>query len=249
MAFIKLDNVGVEFPIYNVSNRSLKNTVLSLATGGTVEERSTKFTVIRALQDISFELHDGDRMGILGHNGAGKTTLLRVLSGIYTPTSGHIKINGKSISLINIHLGINHEESGRSNIKLRAAMMGIPPRKIKEKIEEIAHFADIGHFLDMPFRTYSSGMQLRLAFATSTSVEPEILIMDEWLSTGDENFKEKANKRMENLLNKTKILILATHSRELIERNCNKILILDHGKMKFFGNTTEGLDTYFSNPS
>lgn len=245
MAFINLDKVGVEFPIYNISNRSLKNTVLSLATGGAIENRSTKFTVVQALQNISFGLRDGDRLGIIGHNGAGKTTLLRVLSNIYVPTSGSIEIKGKCISLINIHLGINHEETGRANIKLRAAMMGIHPKKIEEKIEEISDFADIGQFLDMPFRTYSSGMQLRLAFATSTSIDPEILIMDEWLSTGDENFKEKANKRMENLLNKTKILILATHSRELIEKNCNKILVLEHGKMTFFGDTHEGLDMYF----
>lgn len=246
MASICLDHVGVEFPIYNAANRSLKNTVISLATGGNIEQRSTKFSIVKALNDISFTLKDGDRMGIIGHNGAGKTTLLRVLSKIFVPTSGSIFIDGKCTSLINIHLGINHEETGRANIKLRAAMMGISPKKIQEKLEEISEFADIGPFLDMPFRTYSSGMQLRLAFATSTSVDPEILIMDEWLSTGDENFKEKANARMKKILDKTKILILASHSRELIENNCNKVLVLNHGNLQFFGNTKEGLDSYFS---
>lgn len=245
MASIHLHNVGVEFPIFNAHNRSLKNKMLNLATGGKIESRSNKLTVIKSLQNISLDLKDGDRLGLIGHNGAGKTTLLRVLSGIYTPTSGECVIDGKSISLINIQLGINHEETGRSNIKLRAAMMGMRPKQIEEKIEEIAEFSGLGHFLDMPFRTYSSGMQIRLAFATSTSIDPEILIMDEWLSAGDENFKDKANQRMGELLDKTKILILASHSRELLEKNCTKILWLEHGSVKMLGATKDVLDAYF----
>lgn len=246
MASIYLHNVGVEFPIFNVHNRSLKNKVINLATGGKIESRSGKLTIIKSLQNISLDLKDGDRLGLIGHNGAGKTTLLRVLSGIYTPTSGECVIDGKSISLINIQLGINHEETGRSNIKLRATMMGMRPKQVEEKIEEIAEFSGLGHFLDMPFRTYSSGMQIRLAFATSTSIDPEILIMDEWLSAGDEKFKDKANQRMEDLLGKTKILILASHSRELLEKNCTKVLWLEHGSIKMFGDTKNVLDAYFS---
>ncbi|GBR49472.1 ABC transporter ATP-binding protein [Neokomagataea thailandica] len=246
MAFIHLKNVGVEFPIFNAQNRSLKNKVFNLATGGKIESREGKLTVVKSLEDISLDLVDGDRIGLIGHNGAGKTTLLRVFSGIYAPTSGECAIQGKCVSLINIQLGINYEETGRSNIKLRAAMMGMRPKQIEEKIEEIAEFSGLGHFLDMPFRTYSSGMQIRLAFATSTSIDPEILIMDEWLSAGDENFKEKANQRMSQLLDKTKILILASHSRELLERNCTKILWLEHGKVKMLGESSEVLDKYFS---
>lgn len=246
MALIRLNNVGVEFPIFNAQNRSLKNKVLNLVTGGKIESRSGKLVVIKSLQDISLNLADGDRIGLVGHNGAGKTTLLRVLSGIYTPTSGECTIEGKCVSLINIQLGINHEETGRSNIKLRAAMMGMRPKQIEEKIEEIAEFSGLGHFLDMPFRTYSSGMQIRLAFATSTSIDPEILIMDEWLSAGDENFKDKANQRMAQLLDKTKVLILASHSRELLEKNCTKILWLEHGKVRMLGETPEVLSQYFS---
>ncbi|MBS1078761.1 ABC transporter ATP-binding protein [Gluconobacter kondonii] len=246
MALINLNQIGVEFPIFNAHNRSLKNKVLNMATGGKIELRSSKLTVIKSLQDISLDLTDGDRLGLIGHNGAGKTTLLRVLSGIYVPTSGDCVIEGKCVSLINIQLGINHEETGRSNIRLRAAMMGMRPKQIEEKIEEISEFSGLGHFLDMPFRTYSSGMQIRLAFATSTSIDPEILIMDEWLSAGDENFQEKANQRMDQLLDKTKILILASHSRELLSKNCSKLLWLEHGKIKMLGKTSEVLDAYFS---
>ncbi|NHO43171.1 ATP-binding cassette domain-containing protein [Acetobacter fabarum] len=246
MTSIHLLNVSVEFPIFNAHNRSFKNKILNLATGGKIESRSNKLTIIKSLQNISLDLHEGDRLGLIGHNGAGKTTLLRVLSGIYIPTSGECVIDGKCVSLINIQLGINHEETGRSNIKLRAAMMGMRPKQIEEKIEEISEFSGLGHFLDMPFRIYSSGMQIRLAFATSTSIDPEILIMDEWLSAGDENFKDKANKRMEELLAKTKILILASHSRELLEKNCTKVLWLEHGEVKMLGNTKQVLDAYFS---
>ncbi|WP_340583690.1 MULTISPECIES: ABC transporter ATP-binding protein [Brucella] len=245
MSLIKLDNVSVEFPIYNSSSRSLKNRVLSIATGGKIERRTDKLVVIRGLEGVSMTLKDGDRIGLIGHNGSGKTTLLRVLSGIYTPTQGTAYIDGTCVSLINIHLGIDPDATGRENIRLRSAMMGMLPKEIDEKFDMIAKFSGLGDFLDMPFRTYSSGMQLRLAFATSTSVRPEILIMDEWLSTGDEDFKERANKRMHELVGATKILILASHSRELLMKNCNRILWLEHGQLKMDGPTQEVLSAYF----
>ncbi|KAB0571500.1 ABC transporter ATP-binding protein [Brucella pituitosa] len=245
MSLIKLDNVSVEFPIYNSSSRSLKNRVLSIATGGKIERKSDRLVVIRGLEGVSLTLNDGDRIGLIGHNGSGKTTLLRVLSGIYTPTQGGAFIDGTCVSLINIQLGIDPDATGRENIRLRAAMMGMHPKEIDEKFDAIAEFSGLGDFLDMPFRTYSSGMQLRLAFATSTSVRPEILIMDEWLSTGDEDFKERANKRMHDLVGSTKILVLASHSRELLMKNCNRIVWLEHGHLKMDGAPEEVLATYF----
>lgn len=245
MSLIKLDNVSVEFPIYNSSSRSLKNRVLSIATGGKIERKSDRLVVIRGLEGVSLSLKDGDRIGLIGHNGSGKTTLLRVLSGIYTPTQGTAFIDGTCVSLINIQLGIDPDATGRENIRLRSAMMGMHPREIDEKFDAIAEFSGLGDFLDMPFRTYSSGMQLRLAFATSTSVRPEILIMDEWLSTGDEDFKERANKRMHDLVGSTKILVLASHSRELLMKNCNRIVWLEHGQLKMEGAPEEVLATYF----
>jgi len=245
MSLIQLQNVGVEFPIYNSTSRSLKNRVLSIATGGKIERRSDRLVIVRGLDDISLTFKDGDRIGLIGHNGSGKTTLLRVLSGIYTPTHGRSIIDGNCVSLININLGIDPDATGRENIRLRSAMMGMSPGEIAEKFDEIAEFSGLGEFLDVPFRTYSSGMQLRLAFATSTAVRPEILIMDEWLSTGDEDFKERANMRMRELVDSTNILVLASHSKELLLKNCNRIFWLEHGKIKMSGSPEEVLLAYF----
>ncbi len=245
MSIIKLSDVSVEFPVFNSSSRSLKNRVLSVATGGKIERRTDRTVVVRGLDKVSFTLKDGERLGLIGHNGSGKTTLLRVLSGIYMPTQGNALIEGHTISLINISLGIDPDATGRENIRLRCAMMGMSPQEILEKIDLISDFSGLGEFLDMPFRTYSSGMQLRLAFAASTSVNPEILIMDEWLSTGDEDFKERANERMRNLVDSTKILVLASHSRDLLEKNCNRILWMEHGRVKMDGEPTEVLQYYF----
>ncbi|WP_312472008.1 ABC transporter ATP-binding protein [Brucella sp.] len=245
MSMIKLENVSVEFPIYNASNRSLKNRVLNIATGGSVERRDDGLVIIRGLENVSITLRDHDRIGLIGHNGSGKTTLLRVLSGIYAPTQGRAIIQGKCVSLININLGIDPEATGRENIRLRSAMMGIHPKELAQKIEKIEEFSGLGDFLDVPFRTYSSGMQMRLAFATSTAIRPEILIMDEWLSTGDEDFKERANQRMKELVDSTNILVLASHSKPLLEKNCNRIIWLEHGKVKMDGHPQDILPAYF----
>lgn len=245
MSLIQLQNVSVEFPVYNSSSRSLKNRVLNIATGGRIERKTDSLVVIRGLSDINITINDGQRVGLIGHNGSGKTTMLRVFSGIYTPTQGHAIVSGECISLININLGIDPDATGRENIRLRSAIMGLDPKETLAKVEEIAEFSGLGEFLDMPFRTYSSGMQLRLAFATSTAVRPEILIMDEWLSTGDEDFKVRANQRMHELVNTTKILILASHSRELLEKNCNRIIWLEHGRVRMDGCVNDVLPAYF----
>ncbi|PQZ48191.1 ABC transporter ATP-binding protein [Ochrobactrum sp. MYb15] len=245
MSLIQLQNASVEFPVYNSSSRSLKNRVLNIATGGKIERKTDNLVVIKGLSDITVTIGDGQRVGLIGHNGSGKTTMLRVFSGIYTPTQGHAIVSGECISLININLGIDPDATGRENIRLRSAIMGLDPKETAAKVEEIAEFSGLGDFLDMPFRTYSSGMQLRLAFATSTAVRPEILIMDEWLSTGDEDFKARANQRMHELVNTTKILILASHSRELLEKNCNRIIWLEHGRVRMDGSVAEVLPAYF----
>ncbi len=245
MALIQLQNVSVEFPIYNSSSRSFKNRVLSIATGGKIERRTDRLVVIRGLENATLTFKDGDRVGLIGHNGSGKTTLLRVLSGIYTPTHGDALTSGQCVSLINIQLGIDPDATGRENIRLRSAMMGMHPSEIASKLDEISEFSGLGEFLDVPFRTYSSGMQMRLAFAVSTAIRPEILIMDEWLSTGDEDFKERANKRMRDLVESTKILVLASHSKELLEKNCNRIIWLEHGRVKMDGSPAEVLSAYF----
>jgi lipopolysaccharide transport system ATP-binding protein len=245
MTSITLKNASVEFPVFNASSRSLKSRVLSVATGGAIDRGVDGHVVVRGLDNVSFSLGEGDRIGLIGHNGAGKTTLLRVLSGIYAPTSGYAEIRGECVSLINITLGIDPEATGRENIRLRAAMMGMRPDELRNRYEEIAEFSGLGDFLEMPFRTYSSGMQLRLAFATSTTIRPEILIMDEWLSTGDEDFRHKADKRLREIVDSTKILILASHSKELLSNNCNRIIWMEHGRIRQDGPPEELLPAYF----
>lgn len=245
MACIHLSGVSVEFPVFSAASRSLKNRVLSLATGGVIEGRADGRVVVRGLDGIDLRVQDGERLGIVGHNGAGKTTLLRVLTGIYQPTRGRATIEGKCVPLINIGLGIDPEATGRENIRLRGAMMGLGAAAVREMFDEIADFSGLGAFLDMPFRTYSSGMQLRLAFATSTAVQPEILIMDEWLSTGDADFTERANQRLRTLVDTTKILVLASHSRELLLANCSRIVWLEHGCVRMDGPATQVAQAYF----
>lgn len=245
MASITLDDVSVEFPIYNAVNRSLKNRVLNLATGGSIDRRPDGHVVIRGLSNVTLRAVEGDRVGLVGHNGAGKSTLLRVLSGIYYPTIGVADIDGDCVSLINIALGIDAEATGRDNIKIRATMMGMSPQELDARYDGIAEFSGLGDFLEMPFRTYSTGMQLRLAFAVSTAISPEILIMDEWLSTGDEDFKERANKRLHDVVGATKILILASHSRQLLVENCNRIIWLEHGRIRMDGPAEEVAQAYF----
>lgn len=201
--------------------------------------------VVQALTNINFAIRAGERVALLGHNGAGKTTLLGALSRIYAPTSGSAEISGAVGSLINISLGTDPESTGRENIFLRAAILGLGRDFIQKNLEEIIEFSELGDFIDLPVRTYSSGMQLRLAFAVSTMLRPEILVMDEWLSVGDKNFQSKAAARLDAMLKDTKILVLATHSRDLALRHCNRALWLEHGRIKLDGLVKDVAAAYF----
>ena len=243
-ACITLENVSVEFPVYNAATRSLKNRVLNATAGGIVERRHDGVVVVRGLQGINLQISAGDRVGLVGHNGAGKTTLLRVLSGIYHPTGGRASIEGEVTSLINIGLGIDPESTGRENILLRSAIMGLTPADARGRMDEIIEFSGLENFIDMPFRTYSSGMQLRLAFAVSTCIRPQILIMDEWLAMGDAGFKERAEQRLRDVVDRTEILILASHTMPLLEKNCNRLVWLEHGAIRMDGGFAEVSDAY-----
>lgn len=243
--YIHLENVDVDFPIFNASSLSLKNKVLKAVTGGRISTRHDGHVVVRGLDGINLRLDSGERLGIVGHNGAGKTTLLRVLSGIYHPTSGRAEIHGHSTSLIDISLGIDPEATGRENVTLRGTLMGLSPKQINAMMDEIIEFSGLGAFIDMPFRTYSSGMQMRLAFSVSTTVRPEILIMDEWLSTGDLDFKERAKQRMHDIVDSTDILILASHSKDLLLSNCSRVIWLEQGRIKMDGPAEQIVDLYF----
>lgn len=218
---------------------------MQVATGGRILETGGGRLSVRALDEISFELCDGDRVGLIGHNGAGKSTLLRMLSGIYVPSSGQITAEGKVSSLIDISLGIDLEATGRDNIFLRGCLLGMSKSNIQATIDEIIEFTELGDFIDMPLRTYSTGMSMRLAFAISTAVQPEILLMDEWLSVGDENFKDKAEKRLNQLLSKTNLLVMATHSYDVAVNTCNKVIWLEHGRIKGFGEAESIANIYF----
>lgn len=245
MASIFLGAATVDIPIFNAKGRSLTSRILEVATGGRLDADPNGRLVVRALSDVTLKLRDGDRIGLVGHNGAGKSTLLRVLSGVFVPTGGTAIIEGSVGSLIDVSLGINPEASGRENILLRGALLGLSKAEVKDKFEEIVEFSELGEFIEMPLRTYSSGMKLRLAFAVSTIVRPEILLMDEWLSVGDEGFKAKASERLTTVVDASKILVLASHSRELLEKVTNKVVWLEHGEVKMFGPSTEVLDAYF----
>lgn len=247
MAFIDFNNVSVDFPIYNASGRSLKKRLMSVATGGQLGQDPQGRVIVRALEGLTFTLRNGDRVGLLGHNGAGKSTLLRLLSGVYSPSAGVARVDGDVGSLLDISLGIDHEATGRENIYVRGGLLGMSRAQVHSQIDDIIEFSELGDFVDMPVRTYSTGMHLRLAFAVSTVVRPEILLMDEWLSVGDENFKHKAEARMADVVRSTQILVIASHSRDLIMHTCNRVLWLEHGRVRMDGSPQEVTSAYFGN--
>lgn len=230
MAHILGEQVCVEFPIWSPAHRSLKNMVMRATTGGRLARETSNRVVVQALSDLSFEFSRGDRVGLVGHNGSGKTTLLRVLSGIYEPVRGRLEVSGRVSSLLDLSLGMDHEGTGLENIVLRGVLMGLPPAAIESKVDEIAEFSELGDYLSMPIRTYSSGMLLRLAFSVATSVSPEILLLDEWLSVGDATFREKAERRLLDMIESSAIMVLASHDESLIRRFCSRMLRLEHGR-------------------
>ena len=223
MAHIKLHEASVEIPVYSNYNRSIKNSLLKNLTKDKVLPHSVK-----ALNNITLDLKDGDRLGVMGPNGAGKSTLLRTLAGVYPPTSGSIDVNGSIASLIDISLGMDSEATGYENIRMRAIMMGMKLKQIKTIEEEIADFTELGKFLELPIRTYSTGMHMRLGFAVSTTVPADIILMDEWLSVGDSDFLVKAEKRLHDYIQKSSILVIASHSEDLISKLTNQTLRLEH---------------------
>jgi len=209
----------------------LKKVFIRTATGGFLAKDAGDHVVVRAIDRISFEIKEGDRIGLVGHNGSGKTTLLRVIAGAYEPVSGTIEVLGKVASMLSITLGMDMEATGYENIFIRGTIMGLKPKEITPLVDEICEFSELGDYINVPVRTYSSGMAMRLAFAISTSVSADIILMDEWLSAGDTSFAEKAQQRLRTVLSQAKILVLASHDERLIRKNCNKMMRLDHGKI------------------
>jgi ABC-type polysaccharide/polyol phosphate transport system ATPase subunit len=187
---------------------------------------------VRAIDGLNLEINDGDRVGLVGHNGSGKTTLLRVLAGIYKPSGGAITIEGQVGALLNSTAGMDPESTGIENIYLRGYMMGMSRREIASKLDDIAEFSELGDFLELPMRTYSTGMSARLAFAVSTAAHNDILLIDEGIGAGDAAFQKKAQQRIESLFDRTPIVILASHSETLISEFCNRRVMMEHGVLK-----------------
>ena len=243
MTHLTAFNISVDFPLYHSDNRSLKKTVLGATAGRFGQDRKRR-RVVQALRDISFSLRSGDRLGLIGSNGSGKTTLLRALSGIYQPTNGLLSMEGRLTSLLDSAQGMNMDLTGRENIRLRGYFHGMPKADIMGLEADVEDFAEIGEFLDLPVRNYSSGMVVRLAFAMATASHPEILLMDEWILAGDAAFMEKAKRRMEEMVRKADILILASHSSSIISEWCNRVIWLEQGKIVADGTPLEILSRY-----
>lgn len=244
MAIINFEDVSLDLPIYNVISHSFRRRVLEVATGGRLISDQQR-VLVKALDQLTLSIRDGERVGVIGHNGSGKTTLLRLINGIYHPTSGHRHVSGRVGSLIDISLGTDPEATGRENIYLRGSLIGIDRDTIDENISEIIDFSELGDFIDLPLRTYSSGMCMRLAFSISTTIKADILLMDEWLAVGDEHFQSKAEGRINSLLKDANILVLASHSRELIKKTCNRVIWLEHGRVKLDGSVDSVIHKYF----
>jgi lipopolysaccharide transport system ATP-binding protein len=243
MTHLTAFNIAVDFPLYHSDNRSLKKTILG-ATAGRFGQDDKHRPVVQALRNISFTLRSGDRLGLIGSNGSGKTTLLRALSGIYQPGNGSLSMEGRLTSLLDPGQGMNMELSGRENIRLRGYFLGMPTADIARLESDVEDFAEIDQFMDLPVRNYSSGMVVRLAFAMATAIHPEILLMDEWILAGDASFMEKAKRRIEAMVNKADILILASHSSSIVAEWCNRLIWLEQGKIKADGKPLEILSQY-----
>jgi ABC-2 type transport system ATP-binding protein len=245
MPHVELHNVGIDFPVYDATTRSLKNRLIGqMKLGGRIGEDAERRIHVTALDGISFILEHGDRVAILGANGAGKSTLLRVIAGIYEPMRGRICTEGRIAPLFDIALGLDLESTGYENITLRGLYLGMSRAEIRARKEEIAHFTELGDYLEMPLRTYSTGMILRLGFAVSTHVDADILLMDEWIGAGDSAFTAKAQRRLLDLVDEAAILVLASHSEDIIRHVCNKAILLKQGSIAHAGSVDDALQVY-----
>ena len=238
-----VDDLAVSFPLYHGESRSLKKTVFAAASGRLGEDKKHRL-VVEALKNVSFALHSGDRLGFVGSNGAGKTTLLRAMAGIYEPVAGSITIDGAVTALLDPGQGLNMDLTGNENIRLRALFSGYAEARIKQLQADVAAFAELDQFLDLPVRTYSSGMLVRLGFALATAIKPQILLMDEWILAGDASFMDKAKHRLETMVQGAEILVLSSHNADIILRWCNRVIWMDSGRIRADGAPAEVLAAY-----
>jgi ABC-2 type transport system ATP-binding protein/lipopolysaccharide transport system ATP-binding protein len=243
MATISLANVSIDIPVYDMANASIRKLILSNAVGGRFAQ-SGHHLVVNALKTVSFEARQGDRIGLVGLNGSGKTTLLRVLSGAYPPTAGSVLVSGDISPLIDLTLGMSLDSTGYENIRTCGIFWRLGRTEINDRLEEIAEFTELGGYLNMPIRTYSAGMLLRLAFAVATARDPDILLIDEVIGAGDASFFQKAFARFERLAQKSSIVVLATHAEAIVRKLCNKAIWLHKGSLMEYGEVNDVLKAY-----
>jgi ABC-type polysaccharide/polyol phosphate transport system ATPase subunit len=245
MTSILLEDVSVDFPIYG-AERSFRKVLFERATGGLVQRDGRKLDriVVKALTDISLSLTEGDRLGLVGHNGAGKSTLLRVMAGAYAPVKGRITVEGKITPLFDVLPGLDGEDTGYQNIITAGLFFGMSRREIEAIVPDIEEFSELGEYLNLPVRTYSSGMMMRLGFAFATAMHPGILLMDEGIGAGDARFAERAVKRMEEFIGRSRIVVLASHANEMIKSLCNKAALMQSGRILAIGPVKDILAQY-----
>jgi ABC-type polysaccharide/polyol phosphate transport system ATPase subunit len=240
MARIDLENVSLTFKVRQHGRISLKEFVVRHL----FRKPFNPFMTVEALKGVDLSLRAGDRLGIIGHNGAGKSTLMKVLAGVYPPTSGNRVVEGNISSLFDIALGFEPDASGWENICYRGYLQGETPKTIKPKMQPVADFSELGQFLDMPVRYYSAGMLVRLAFSIATAIEPEILLVDEVLSVGDMAFQEKARQRMSDMMARAQLIVMISHDLTAVRRLCDRILWMDHGRVRQLGPADEVIASY-----
>jgi ABC-type polysaccharide/polyol phosphate transport system ATPase subunit len=234
-----------DFPVYG-SAPSLRNALFGRVVGGVMRRQNStsKRVVVRALENVSLTVNHGDQLGIIGHNGAGKSTMLRVFAGIYQPSEGEITIDGRVSPLFSTSPGLDLDDTGYENIVTCGLLLGMSRDEIERKMPEIEAFSELSDYLALPARTYSTGMLVRLGFAIATAIDPEILLLDEELGAGDARFATRAARRVEGLIERSSIVVLASQSEELISKICNRAVLLDHGRVVADGPTQEVLEIY-----
>jgi len=241
MASIKLKSITLSYPILGGAKPKAAGRSVLSGAGSVIKDGANRTRSIVALEDISFDLRDGDRLGLIGRNGSGKSTLLRVIAGIYEPLEGQAQIEGAVAGLFSVGIGVHSETTGYRNIMLSGLMAGYSREQVTGMMPEIAEFCDLGEYLDMPVRMYSNGMAMRLKFACATAFDADIILMDEWLGAGDPSFQGKAQRRLRKMVDDAGILMLASHNHTVIRKSCNKLAWLDRGRLRAFGEVEEVL--------
>lgn len=244
MATVKFDNVDIEFPIYDVHTRSIRRHLLNLRVGAAITTDAQDRVIVNALKNINFTLNDGDRVGLLGHNGSGKSTLLRAMANIYEPVRGKVKTVGRISTMFDLTIGMDPDASGLENIYLQGMIIGMTNAQIDAAMDDITDFTELGNFMLLPIRTYSSGMLMRLAFAIITSSMPEILLIDEVIGAGDRRFFSKAEERLKSMSSHASIVCVASHSERVIKSLCNKAILMKQGELVTFGEVEPVFEAY-----